>query len=597
MENRRAVPKTVKMTNICRTCHASQMVHMCHIQPFLLLCNTSTVAGSYSDGDRDIYIASLGSQASNYGFGPPMARTRRGSFRSSYDPSIRLRAGPNFRGTVCPEGHMCRFKEYAAIRFCDECVAEIAAGSVGERCTLCDFDLCPQCSSNSQAKITSEAGSTTVNPVQDGSSPPLSSVHVATVPSNTIPALSEIVSEAGGEIDIHVQDGSSPPAPSVHVAAIPSNELPSLKIHPYFLHRPRIITDTALPEVTVPATLPVDNASCDASSNTFTAPSVIATCLLPALQVTNLTPVLPKCRLGVHRMKLTIAPKLKSGALSTSTVTSPSAALCGKALLQVACSKASAPAASVTPAFKLASVLAATVLPSAAATAATGQPASFESASLPAAVPLPSPAAQAASGPATSNRSSGAATPTSPPSSTREAAASSPLSPVSSWEAFQDNVRRNPGKRFGISLGIQCNVPDLLFVNARVPQNKPPYVHSAPFSDRREPTFELPVREGQRGNTYDLGNALLKPVAVYVQGAQVVRQPRDGHCLYHALIHGLGHTLSILDLRKELSEFVRKNPGLIAHGHPLSTWIMWECHCRCVCVCVCVCVSVFAINV
>jgi hypothetical protein len=123
-------------------------------------------------------------------------------------------------------------------------------------------------------------------------------------------------------------------------------------------------------------------------------------------------------------------------------------------------------------------------------------------------------------------------------------------------------------------------------VNARVPQNKPPYVHSAPFSDRREPTFELPVREGQRGNTYDLGNALLKPVAVYVQGAQVVRQPRDGHCLYHALIHGLGHTLSILDLRKELSEFVRKNPGLIAHGHPLSTWIMWECHCRCVCVCV-----------
>jgi hypothetical protein len=517
-----------------------------------------------------------------------MARTRRGTFRSSYDPSIRLRAGPNFIGTVCPEGHMCRFRKYAAIRFCDECVAEIAAGSVGERCTLCDFDLCPQCSSTSQDEITSEEGRDTDNPVQDGSFPPSSSVRVATVPPNVLPALSEIASEAGGVIDTHVQDGTSPPAPSVHIA----NALPSLKFHPFFLPRRRIINDGASPEVTKEATLPVDHPSCETSSNTTAAPSLTAACLHPALRVTTLAPVLPKCRLGVHRMKLKIVPKLQSAPSGTSTPTSPSAPLSGEAALRLDSSKASAPAVSVTPASESESLLAATTLPAAAATAAAG-PAPFELASLPAPALLQRAAATAASGPAASIHSSGASTPASPLSSLQEATASSPLSPVSSWEAFQDTIRLNPGKKFGISLGIQCKTPnasvgiqfdgpDLRFVNARVPQNKPPYVHSAPFADRREPTFESPVREGQTGKMHDLGNALLKPVPVYVQGAQVVRQPRDGQCLYHALISGLGHTLSILDLRKELSEFVKKNPNLIAHGHPLSAWIMWECYCRCV---------------
>ena len=171
------------------------------------------------------------------------------------------------------------------------------------------------------------------------------------------------------------------------------------------------------------------------------------------------------------------------------------------------------------------------------------------------------------------------------------AAAASPLSPVSSWEALQVKNRLNPEKKVGISLGtqcnqtnvsvgIQCNSPDPFFVDLCVPKTTPPFAHFAPFAGRQDPTFDLPVREGQRGRAADLGNASLKRGQIFVQGAQVIRQPRDGHCLFHSLIHGLGHTLSILDLRKELSEFVLKNPNLMAHGHPLSTWIMWECHCR-----------------
>jgi len=185
----------------------------------------------------------------------------------------------------------------------------------------------------------------------------------------------------------------------------------------------------------------------------------------------------------------------------------------------------------------------------------------------------------------------GAAAAASPPSSIREATRSSPLSPVSSWEALQVKIRLNPEKNVGINLGtqcnqtnvsvgIQCNSPDPFFVDSCVPKTTPPFAHSAPFAGRQDPTFDLPVREGQRGHAADLGNAYLKRAKIFVQGAQVIRQPRDGHCLFHSLIHGLGHTLSILDLRKELSEFVLKNPNLIAHGHPLSTWIMWECHCR-----------------
>ncbi len=204
---------------------------------------------------------------------------------------------------------------------------------------------------------------------------------------------------------------------------------------------------------------------------------------------------------------------------------------------------------------------------------------------------VPSAAPTGALGKSTFEPPLGAAAAASPPSAVREATVSSPLSPVSSWEAFQKKIRLNPEKRFGISLGIQCsqtnasvgiqcNSPDPFFVDLCVPKATPPFAHFAPFAGRQDPTFELPVREGQRGRAADLGNACLKRAQIFVQGAQVIRQPRDGHCLFHSLIHGLGHTLSILDLRKELSQFVLKNPNLMAHGHPLSTWIMWECQCR-----------------
>jgi len=141
-----------------------------------------------------------------------------------------------------------------------------------------------------------------------------------------------------------------------------------------------------------------------------------------------------------------------------------------------------------------------------------------------------------------------------------------------------------------VSIGIQCCVPDLLFVNAIVPKTLFAAGYRAslpPFGDRKPPTYNDPITDGRRGSARDLGNMGLKTVVVYVQNATVIRQPRDGSCLYHALIHGLGHSLSILELRKELVGFVRQNSAMKFHGQSLESWIKWECCCRLFLYCVC----------
>jgi hypothetical protein len=200
-----------------------------------------------------------------------------------------------------------------------------------------------------------------------------------------------------------------------------------------------------------------------------------------------------------------------------------------------------------------------------------------------------------------------AASPNSP-SSADSLPSASPDSPVSRLEAFQKMCRLNPDQKFGISLGIQCAVPgisigiqcsspDPLFVDLRIPRpqldgvnfygvpiGRPTPMHP-PFGHRTEPTFvqptfDNPISDGERGKAADIAAAKYKVATVYVQNAQVVRQPRDGHCLYHALIHATGNTGSILQLRKELVGFIRMNYKMQVHGQPLETWIKWECLCR-----------------
>merc|ERR1712176_899046 len=66
-----------------------------------------------------------------------------------------------------------------------------------------------------------------------------------------------------------------------------------------------------------------------------------------------------------------------------------------------------------------------------------------------------------------------------------------------------------------------------------------------------------------------------------LKGAQVVRQPGDGSCLFHSLCFGLnggrpGGHLRAGQLRRELASFVLENPHLKIAGDPLDEWVRWD---------------------
>jgi hypothetical protein len=119
---------------------------------------------NHSNASRNLYLASLGSQAEELGFGSPL-NGHRPKFESSFDPRCRMKAHPGYAGiacplpipynyllltptcpgTMCPEGHKCPPHTFKRQRWCDECVVEIAAGSEGKRCNICEYDLCSLC--------------------------------------------------------------------------------------------------------------------------------------------------------------------------------------------------------------------------------------------------------------------------------------------------------------------------------------------------------------------------------------------------------------------------------------------------------------------
>jgi len=481
-------------------------------------------AGSYSDGDPAIYHESMGSQASQHGFGTPLNRARRKTFRSSFDPDVRLKAWPDFKGRVCPGGHMCRLTVYLkSNRSCNICDVEIVAGAVGQRCFMCEFDLCPGCSTG---------------PVDVQSTP--------VAAHDSAAASAPVDSSVTLQPSLPARDDVSPPS------------LLPKKVYSIFLP----------PPTSVFASRPVQDATLETArlvANTSTTAVVV-----------NPHPVRVPTRAPgprLNRLKLT---------KPTSRTCNPPSLPNGAVLLPFGKTNSS---------------------PSKAVAANLPPPASV-------AVPPSSPPMSAAVTAVSTKSPTGAAS----------SPAASPDSPVSRSEAFHKLCRLNPDKRFGISLGIQCantvvsigiqcSSPDPLFVDLRVPRPQldggncygvpigRPTPRHPPFGHRNVPElFDDPIfYDGKKGSAGDLGSARHKVATVYVQNAQVIRMPRDGHCLYHALIHGTGNgigsgidAMSILQLRKELVGFVRMNSKLEVHGHSLERWIGWECLCRYINIYMCV---------
>lgn len=57
---------------------------------------------------------------------------------------------------------------------------------------------------------------------------------------------------------------------------------------------------------------------------------------------------------------------------------------------------------------------------------------------------------------------------------------------------------------------------------------------------------------------------------------RVVRQPADGSCLFHSMAHGIGEGGSAGSLRREIANFVERNPTLKIAGDELQDWIKWD---------------------
>ena len=60
------------------------------------------------------------------------------TFRSSYDDSVRMLAGRDYKGPVCPKWHRLTHRVYkrSGMHYCDECAKVLDAGSCGQWCKV-----------------------------------------------------------------------------------------------------------------------------------------------------------------------------------------------------------------------------------------------------------------------------------------------------------------------------------------------------------------------------------------------------------------------------------------------------------------------------
>ncbi len=80
-------------------------------------------------------------------------------------------------------------------------------------------------------------------------------------------------------------------------------------------------------------------------------------------------------------------------------------------------------------------------------------------------------------------------------------------------------------------------------------------------------------KDGQKGKPKEIGSGTGGNFVL--SKAKEVRMPPDGSCLFHSLCYGLGMS-SAPSLRKEIANFIAKNPDLEIAGDPLKDWIAWD---------------------
>ena len=142
---------------------------------------------------------------------------------SSYDPCKLNLADANWRGNVCPKGHKCFRCTFKQERYCDDCTELIAVNSDGQRCKLCDFDLCSACvllpaknwhADESDVVEPEELERAVAPDVSHVSTPAAAALHEASVPS-MVPVLNALPWP-------DVSHVSTPAAAALQQASVPS---------------------------------------------------------------------------------------------------------------------------------------------------------------------------------------------------------------------------------------------------------------------------------------------------------------------------------------------------------------------------------------
>eukprot|EP00930_Biecheleria_cincta_P072160 TRINITY_DN59600_c0_g1_i1.p1 TRINITY_DN59600_c0_g1~~TRINITY_DN59600_c0_g1_i1.p1 ORF type:complete len:401 (-),score=48.03 TRINITY_DN59600_c0_g1_i1:11-1213(-) len=96
------------------------------------------------------------------------------------------------------------------------------------------------------------------------------------------------------------------------------------------------------------------------------------------------------------------------------------------------------------------------------------------------------------------------------------------------------------------------------------------------FHKDREKHKDAWVNYGRKGGPLSMG---APPGNFVLRSARVMRQPGDGSCLFHSLLHGLrsnGESGTAASLRRELAGFLQQNPSLQIAGDTLEEWVRWD---------------------
>ncbi|CAE8695805.1 unnamed protein product, partial [Polarella glacialis] len=93
------------------------------------------------------------------------------------------------------------------------------------------------------------------------------------------------------------------------------------------------------------------------------------------------------------------------------------------------------------------------------------------------------------------------------------------------------------------------------------------------YQKEREKHKDAWVNYGRKAGPHQMGGA---GGNFLLRSARVMRQPGDGSCLFHSLLHGLQTGGSASSLRRDIAYFLQSNSSMQIAGDTLEEWVKWD---------------------